>query len=302
MWFKNLIVYRLESGFPYTAETLEEALGAKPFTPCPSHALSSTGWTPPMGKLSEMLVHAGAGAMMICQKTEERILPASVIRDFVSERVEAIETAEMRKLRKAERDAIRDEVVFDLTPKAFTRASNTWALILPQQGLLIIDAASAKRADSFTTLLHKTVNDLPLRLIRPRHAPADRLTQWLETPANLPAEITIGNECELKEPGDEGGVVRCRRLDLVSDEVRSHLEAGRAVVKLGLDWQEKLGFVLAEDFTIKRLKFSDQLLETAAEQGEADAAARFDADFTLMAMELERFLPRLIDLFGGEAD
>ncbi len=300
MWFKNLILYRLETAFPYNAETLEGKLADKPFTPCASHELTSTGWTSPMGKLSEMLVHAGGGAMMICQKTEERILPASVIRDFVAERVEAIEEAEMRKLRKAERDAIRDEVVFDLTPKAFTRAANTWALILPQQALLIVDAASAKKADAFTTLWHKTLDDAPLELIRTRHAPTDILTRWLEAPATLPAELTIGNECELKEPGNEGGIVRCRRLDLVSDEVRSHLDAGKQVVKLGLEWQEKLGFVLADDLAVKRLKFGDELLEAAADQGEADAAAQFDADFTLMSMELARFVPRLIELFGGE--
>ena len=300
MWFKNLILYRLQQPFAWTPETLEEALQHKRFHPCAPHELSSTGWTSPMGRLSEMLVHAGSGALMICQKTEERILPASVVRDFVNEKVEAIEEAEMRRLRKKERDAIRDEVVFDLTPKAFTRSANTWALILPQQSLLIIDAASAKKADAFTTLLRQSVDDMPLELIRTQHAPADTMTTWLTMPDKLPGELEMGDECELKEPGDEGGIVRCRRLDLGSDEIKSHLDAGKQAVKLGLGWQQKLSFLLADDLSVKRLKFSDELLETAADQGEADAAAQFDADFTLMAMELGRFVPRLIELFGGE--
>lgn len=86
MWFKNLIFYRLQKPFAFTAETLEEALQSKLFTPCAKHELSSSGWASPMGRLSELLVHAGAGALMICQKKEERILPASVIRDFVNEK------------------------------------------------------------------------------------------------------------------------------------------------------------------------------------------------------------------------
>lgn len=302
MWFKNLIFYRLQKPFSFTAETLEEALQSKLFTPCAKHELSSSGWASPMGRLSELLVHAGAGALMICQKKEERILPASVIRDFVNEKIAAIEEAEMRKVPKKERDTIRDEVIFDLTPKAFTRASNTWAMILPQQSLLVIDAASAKKADEFTALLHATLVDTPLSLIRSNHAPADMMTHWLEHPANMPPNLEMGDECELKEPGDEGGIVRCRRLDLASDEIRTHLDAGKQAVKLGLEWSEKLSFVLADDLSVKKLRFSDELLEAAADQGEADAAAQFDADFTLMVMELERFIPQLIGWFGGEVE
>ncbi len=302
MWFKNLIFYRLQKPFSYTAETLEEALDAKHFTPCAKHELNSSGWASPMGHLSELLVHAGAGALMICQKKEERILPASVIRDFVNDKITAIEEAEMRKVRKKERDTIRDEVIFDLTPKAFTRSSNTWAVILPQQSLLVVDASSAKKADEFTALLHSTLVDTPLSLIRSNHAPADIMTHWLENPASMPTDLEMGDECELKEPGDEGGIVRCRRLDLASDEIRTHLDAGKQAVKLGLGWSEKLSFVLADDLSVKKLKFADEILEAAADQGEADAAAQFDADFTLMVMELERLIPRVIDWFGGELE
>ncbi|OQX45537.1 MAG: hypothetical protein B0D86_03485, partial [Candidatus Sedimenticola endophacoides] len=33
-----------------------------------------------------------------------------------------------------------------------------------------------------------------------------------------------------------------------------------------------------------------------------DAATRFDVDFALMSLELGRFIPRLIDTFGGIAE
>jgi recombination associated protein RdgC len=300
MWFRNLIFYRLQKPFTASAEALEEALESTRFAPCGSHQLSSIGWTSPMGKLSDMLVHAGSGALMICMKKEERILPASVIRDFVNEKVDAIEEAEMRKVRKKERDTIKDEVILDLTPKAFTRSACTWAIILPAQSLLIVDASSAGKADEFTTLLHKTLVDTPLILPQVQHAPADTLTLWLTSPADAPADIEIGDECELIEPGDEGGIVRCRRQDLGSDEIRAHLDAGKRAVKLGMTWDEKLSFVLAEDLSIKKLKYSDELVEAAADKGEADAAAQFDADFTLMTLEFARFVPRVLEFFGGE--
>ena len=54
---------------------------------------------------------------------------------------------------------------------------------------------------------------------------------------------------------------------------------------------------------MRRLRFSDALVEEAAEAAADDqAAALFDADFTLMSLELRRFLPRLIEVFGGAED
>ncbi|MGF1547228.1 MAG: recombination-associated protein RdgC [Thiotrichales bacterium] len=299
MWFKNLIIYQLEQPFAYDAETLEAKLEPARFRPCTPHQLSSLGWTSPLGKDDEMRVHAGSGAFLICAKKEERILPASVIKDFMAERIEAIENAEMRKVRKSERDQIRDEVVLDLTPKAFTRSHVTFALILPEQRLLLIDASSLKKADEFTDLLRKTLGDTPLSIPKTIHSVSDRLTQWLTDPSLLPSDFKIGDECELQQPTDEGGIVRCRRHDLESEEIRKHLDAGKRGVKLALHWAEKLSFVLLEDLSLKKLKYADELLEQAADLGADDAAARFDAEFTLMTLELAQFVPRLAEVLGG---
>ncbi|MGF1645035.1 MAG: recombination-associated protein RdgC [Thiotrichales bacterium] len=299
MWFKNLIIYQLEQPFAYDAESLEARLAPAGFRPCTPHQLSSLGWTSPLGRDDESRVHGGSGALLICAKKEERILPASVIKDFMAERIEAIETAEMRKVRKNERDRIRDEVVLDLTPKAFTRSNVTYALILPEQRLLLVDASSLKKADEFTELLRKTLGDTPLSIPRTIHAISDRLTQWLTDPSLLPSDFKIGDECELQQPTEEGGIVRCRRHDLESEEIKKHLDAGKRGVKLALHWDEKLSFVLLEDLSLKKLKYADELIEQAADLGADDAAARFDAEFTLMALELARFVPRLAEVLGG---
>ena len=126
------------------------------------------------------------------------------------------------------------------------------------------------------------------------------LYAWLAK-RKLPEQFVCGTECELRELGEEGGVVRCRGVDLFSEEVDTHLQAGRQVVRLTLGWDERLSLQLGEDLCLRRLKFADQLMKENDSIDEDDRAARFDADFALMADAVSALQARLLDVFGGEA-
>ena len=67
--------------------------------------------------------------------------------------------------------------------------------------------------------------------------------------------LVLGDECELRDPAEAGAVVRCRRQDLESDEVREHLKSGKQVFQLGLEYDERVSFVLGEDLTVRKLRF-----------------------------------------------
>ncbi len=118
----------------------------------------------------------------------------------------------------------------------------------------------------------------------------------------MPTDFVISDQCELRDTKKEGGIVRCSQQDLFADEIQSHLKAGKQVTRLAIEWRERLSCILSEDLTIKRLKFLDVVLDAAHEQGAEDEAAQFDADFTLMTLELSRFIPALTEIFGGEND
>ncbi|HBR97753.1 MAG TPA: recombination-associated protein RdgC [Gammaproteobacteria bacterium] len=301
MWFRNLMIYSFAEEVTLDADTLQAQLEKASFSPCASQEMSSYGWTAPMGKLNDALQHSASGFTLLCAKKEERILPASVVRDFVMERVTAIEEGQMRKVRKKERDEIKENVLMELTPKAFTRSSLSYGILAPEQGYLLLDAASARKADEFTVLLRKTLGSLPIKPLQVASAPAALFTAWLDGKADLPPGLDIGHECELIAADDEdGGVVRCSKQQLLdSEEIRTHLKAGKHVVKLGLSWEDSLRFVLDNELNLKKLRFSDELQEKAADDGSADAAAEFDAQFTLASLEFARFVPALIALFGG---
>ncbi len=300
MWFRNLQLYRLTAPLRLSPEDLGERLSSHAFRPCGSLETASQGWVPPLGRHAETLVHAAAGRIMVCARTQERLLPAGVVKEIVDEKVADIEDAQGRKVGRKEREQIRDDVMLDLLPRAFTRSRLTWAYLAPKDGWLVVDASTPRRAQDLITLLRQSLDSLPAAPPAVRRAPASVMTQWLAG-ESMPEDFALADECELREPTEGGGIVRCRRQDLTGEEIQAHLEAGKQAVKLALIWDQRLSCLLGDDLSIRRLRFEDAVQEEAAATETEDAAARFDADFALMSLELARFIPRLLEVFGGEA-
>lgn len=301
MWFSSLQVYRLTKPFELTAEALEQQLQNGAFQPCGPLTPASYGWVSPLGRHGEQLTHIANGNIMLCARREDKILPASVIRELLNEKVAEIEAAQARPVRRKERETLREELMHDLLPKAFSRSTLTYAYISPKDNLIVVDASSPKKAEDLLSYLRRTIGSLSSQPIRVKSAPASVMTQWLQG-VEVPQDIVIKDECELHEPGDEGGIVRCKRQDLGSEEIQAHINAGKQVVKLAVGWETTLSCVLCDDLSIKRLRFDDQILEQSKEIDSDDYRAHFDNDFTVMALELSRLIPRILEVFGGEDD
>ncbi|MGR8941563.1 MAG: recombination-associated protein RdgC [Gammaproteobacteria bacterium] len=299
MWFKNLTIFRLTEAFTLTPNDLEQKLGALPFRPCGPHEESSFGWTPPVGKANGQLVHAANGFMMLCGKKEEKVLPTAVVNEMLQEKISEIEDRETRKLSKKERSTLKDELIFELLPKAFCFSRKTYAYIDPKGGWLLVDSASAKSAEDLLSNLRKCLGSLPAIPLNTVDKPSSTMTQWLLT-QETPDDLTIEDECELRALEDEGGIVRCKKHDLSAPEIKNHLDTGKQAIKLAVNWAERIAFVLDEHLALKRLRFLDLVQDQVADIDAQSAAERFDADFTIMSLELAELLPRLTSWFGGE--
>jgi recombination associated protein RdgC len=298
MWFKNLSIFRLTEAFTLTAEELEEKLDALAFRPCSSHEDFSLGWVSPIGKAAP-LVHSANGFMMICTKKEERVLPASVLNEMLQEKITETEEEQGRKLSKKERTAIKDELIFELLPRAFTFSRKLYAYIDVKGGFMVVDSASATKAEDLLSLLRKCLGSLPAVPLNTVEKPITTMTQWLIS-QQTPKDISIEDECELRAPEEAGGVIRCKRHDLSLPEIKNHLDIGKQVIKLALNWDDRLSFILDENLSVKRLKFLDLIQDQVTETHADDEAARFDVDFSIMSLELANFIPRLLEIFGGE--
>ena len=300
MWFRNARVYRFTKPFDISPTELEQQLAEGAFKPCGPQETFRQGWVSPLGRHSEQLVHSANGYHLIALRREEKILPGPVIKEAVAERVEAIEQEQMRKVRRKEKDEIKEQVTLELLPQAFSRSRRLFAYLAPKDGFLVVDSGSAKQAEELTSALRKATGSLPVRMPAVNQAPGFTFTGWLTGNIDLPGQITLGHECEIKDPGEDGGVVRCRGLDLQGDEIRTHLDAGMQVTKLSLTWDDNVSFVLDEELGIRRLKFGETLTEKLDDIDNDDAAAKFDASFSIMTLELSSLLPGLLDALGGE--
>ena len=299
MWFRNLTLFRLLQPFSLSAEQLDEKLALKPFRAGGSLEMETTGWVPPLGREGAPLVHVVGEHMVVCARTQKKLLPASVIREVVDERATEIEDEEGRKVGRKERKDLRDDVIQELLPKAFTSSRNTYAGIDPKGNWLLVDSAARNRAEDLTVLMRECLGSLSIAPPKPTRPPVAVMTGWLRG-EDLPDGFAIEDECELREPVEKGGVVRCVRQDLFSDEIQAHLEAGKEVVKLALNWRDRLHFVLGDDLQVRRLRFQDVVTEVAADASGDSKEQEFDADFAIMSQELARFLLDLMEAFGGE--
>jgi recombination associated protein RdgC len=300
MWFKNLQLYRLGQSFDLTAEALEERLQADLFKGCNSMDMLTSGWVPPLGRHGTQLVHAANGYMMICARKEEKILPSGVVRQLLEDKVAGIEAAEGREIYRREKMRLKEEIIVDLLPRALTRISDQFAYIDVRNHLMVVDSATPAKAEALISQLRITLGRFPATPVKTRQSLPALMTRWLGD-GSMPDDFELGEECELKHPDPDGGIVSCKKQDLEAGEVRNHIKTGKQVVKLALQWKQRIRCVLHEDLSIKRLRFEDIIKEAEDDSGHDDPVTRFDLDFSLMVLELGVFIPQLLDALGGEA-
>ena len=300
MWFRNLTLFRLVEPISPVFETLAERLEQHAFQPCPSHQPSAAGCVPPLGRKAVDLVHTVAGKSLLCLRIEEKVLPASVLNQVVAERIARIEDQQRRPVRRREKQELRDQLLQELLPRALTRSRHGYAYMDPAGGWLVVDSVSPRGVEEITGFLRKTLDTLPIAPPKVKRSVAAVMTAWLAE-CRAPVDFGLGDSCELREAGESGGVVRCRGQDLTGDEIGAHLAAGKQVTQLGLNWGGRVAFVLDETLVVRRLQFLDVVRESLRDSAADSPEAVFDAEFALMTGELALLLPRLLELFGGEA-
>lgn len=294
MWFKNLHVYRLPAPWDVDVEALRERLARRPLQACGGMDVQSIGWVAP--REGGELLQAVQRQFLVALGIEQKLLPAAVVNQFARDRAREIEETQGRRVGRKELREIRQRITDELLPRAFVRRRLTHAWIDAANGWLVVDAAAPAKADELLGELRRAIDELPAQPLRTGRSPAAAMTDWMAA-GEAPPGFSIDQDLELRA-ADEARV-RYLRHTLEGEEIRQHIAAGKAAVRLGMTWNDRISFVLTDKLQLKRLAFLDVLKE-AAEGSGTDEAERFELDFALMAGELARLLADLTEALGGE--
>lgn len=296
MWFRNLQIYRLPENWAISADTLQEKLSARPFQPCGSQDMASRGWSSPTK--DDRFVLAVKGHFLISLAVEQKLLPSSVVNEVAADKAEMIEAQQGYKPGRKQMKEIKEAVLQELLPRAFTRRRRVFAWIDPVGGWLVIDAASPARAEEVLEALRDTLDALPVKMVRTKLSPVSVMTSWLAANEATGA-FTIDQDCELRAVSDEKAAVRYVRHALDGKDVQDHLAAGKLPTRLALTFDDRVSLILTEKMEVKRVAFLDIIKEEAEKMADA-ADMQMEADFALMSGELSRLIPALLEALGGE--
>lgn len=297
MWLRNLTVFTSDTDFPWSAQELDGLLDQTRCPPIGQQVPSVDGFVAPLRDDSVMLYHAAG--LFYCQYQEtSRLLPAGVIKEELDERVAAIEASEGRRPGRKQKADLKDQITFELMPKAFTRSRRINVLIDTERKRILVDNAAANRVDQVISTLRKATGSLPVKRLEASLAPTEAMTRWLREPDQLPAGITLGDRCELKSVKEQGGGIKVTGMDLGLEQVLAHLDTGMIANRLNLCWRDLFEFDLDESLAIRRLKPLDLIREQIDNIDEQDEVAELQARITLQGQALRELIDQLTEQLG----
>ncbi len=288
MFFRNLTLFRFPASINF--DDLETQLADAALKPVGPMELSSRGFISPFGRAGgddAALMHRIDDAIWLTVGGEDKLLPSSVVNDLLQKKVDEFEAKNARRPGGKMRRQMKDDLVAELLPRAFVRPIRTDALIDLQHGVIAIDTSSRKVAEAVVSQIREALGSFPALPINAEVAPRAVMTGWIAGDA-LPEGMSLGDECELRDPADSGAVVKVQRMELAGEEIDTHLEAGKQVARLALMLDDHAGFVLGEDLVLRKFKLLDGAVEQLESSERDDIRAELDARFALMAGEFKR--------------
>ncbi len=298
MWFKQFQLFELTDLETHTATQLEEKLESLAFTSCLPSLPSSIGWVAPIEVENAPLVHTVNGYILFCLQVEEKILPATVIRQELQEKIKAIELTEDRRVRSKEKLSMKDEITLTLLPRAFSKFTRLYAYIDTKNKWLVLGTTNASKTEQFVALFKRCASE-NIRLYDLKKL-SPIMTHWLKS-QNYPKEFSIEKSCVLQDPQQQKRVIRCQQQNLFAGSIQELIKDGCEVKQLAMCWQDRVNFVFADDFSVRSIQYQDEILTQAKDIESETREQQMDADFFIMTETLCGLLKDLINMFPQTA-
>lgn len=289
MWFNNALIYQYE--LDATCD-LAASLSENILKPCPPHTRFIYGWLP---IFADELVHEIAGSSLICMGKEERLLPRGVINKMLAEKVQILEIQQGRNIKRAEKAQMAEDIEFELLPKSFCIQKKLFAILDKASNRIIVNTSSNNQASQLTSLLRKSLTGLTIEPLTHAENLALRFAEWIHSPRTLPHHFQLASDCLLFSLDDETKRVHCKGYELPAEEILTLLSQGMATAEISLIWKERIQLTLTHEFTFKKLKSLDYLLDDFNEIKQLEEEQQQqDAALALLSGELRELTNDLL--------
>lgn len=240
------------------------------FKPALSNQYSSTGWIEPFD--GDDFIYQYDKFSVITFKKEEKTLPAGEVKRRVDEKVRIIEVDQLRKVYRKERDNIKDEVILDMLPRAFSKFKTFNIYFTTKQ--IFVDVDNATAAEEALSYLRSCLGSLPVTHFEVNKSPSNVMSTWIlndEWPAGLQ-----DNDTFLKVANVEGAETTFKNQDYIDDDVIEVVNNLPLVKEIGLSWEDKYSFKLTDDLVIKSLKADESITEAKDAMEDNESIIRYD--------------------------
>lgn len=290
MKFSSVITYAIDEKFKINEADLNEALGRSSYIPCEKHESARFGFVSPFGAQNEEMYHKSSNQLLLCAKKEIRPVPAGAVNEELAKKNAKHEEANGSPLSGKEKQALKEDIIHQLQPQAFSRYEMYWAILDLERNRLMVAVSTASKAEDFNALLRSVLGSLPVKPWAPDTTDLRRrMTQWV---LNCPNKFELGSEAKLLSPAEDDGVLTTRKQSLDSEELLTAIENGKVCVELGLSLTEKVSFVLTEKMQVKKLRPESETLEEYSFI-DGSEAEKLDSDFAMWSLTLRELFDEL---------
>ena len=297
MWFKNARIFQLPTDYSIDSDELSNHLAEDALKPCGPQDTASQGWISPFSLDNEELYCLQSGsAQLFTMAVEEKILPAAVVNQQLQEKVSQIKSDTGNKPGRKQQTDMKQEILFDLLPQAFTKLKKMGAYIDNTHNLLVVDSASQNPAENLVSQLRQTLGSFKATAFGESSGMATVLTKWI-TDGHAEGGLEFGSNLVLETLDEAKSVIRAKNVNYLTDEMQRHIENGYLVTQIGLVFNDRIEFTLTHDFAIKSIKFTDLVQDQLELESIESEEQLLDSRFTLMSLELAELYSVLFHIF-----
>lgn len=296
MLFKQVQVFRLSDPTCNVLNTVIEKLEQLTFKPCLPSTSLSIGWVPPIEEIDAPLALVINDNIMICMQFEEKILPASVVKQELEDKIKEMTTQDPeRKVYQKEKLSLKDDIIMTLLPSAFSKLTRVYAYIDTKNQWLVLGSTNTKKTEQFIANFKKSVSE-DISTIELRKIPLI-LTDWVKH-KSYPTSFSVEKACVLQDPKQQSRIIRCQQQDVFANGIQTLIKEGCEVIQLALQWQDQMYFVFSNKFQLQSIKYGSEIIAEGEEMEPETKLQQFSADFFIMTQSLSLLINELLNIFA----